>query len=40
MKHINSGHFLMGVRADTWYKLLRENRFAIRPEQIPPVAQK
>ena len=35
MKHINSGHFLMGVRADTWYKLLRENRFAIRPEQIP-----
>ena len=35
MKGINSGHFLMGVRADTWFRLLRENRFAVRPEQIP-----
>ena len=34
MKGINSGHFLMGVRADTWFRLLRENRFAVRPEQI------
>jgi hypothetical protein len=25
----------MGVRADTWYSLLRENRFAIRPEKLP-----
>ena len=35
MELINPGHFLMGVRADTWYKLLRENRFAVRPEKIP-----
>ncbi len=35
LKLINPGHFLMGVRADTWYSLLRENRFAIRPEKLP-----
>ena len=38
MNIINSGHFLMGVRADTWFRLLKENRFAVRPSQIPQAA--
>jgi len=35
---VNSGHFLMGCEARTWYRLLRENRGAILPEKLPQAA--
>ncbi len=35
MQPIHTGHFLMGAEAGVWYRLLKENRYAVAREKIP-----
>ncbi len=35
MPRVNTGHYLMGCRADTWFRLLRQNGFAVERDRIP-----